>query len=300
MKCGDGMKDISQWEVTGHGEKSTLEKRELISPDGIPYVLKFPREFSANRTNWEDVNEIIAAKIAELLGLKAVEAEVVYYKHRRGCLMPHFKFQLSADNAVVIAELLESEFGEEYVKIHSSSLPNRERLQAFMDLFKRFSYFPLLKREFVFMNLYDVFIGNQDRHAHNWQLLFRNGEAFPAPLYDNGASLGWQLNEDKIKEYLVSEPMRQKYFRKAKSKAGMDNAETPKINAGSLIGYLSEYFPAECEEFIKKINDFPVDQYHSFIEEFPLISKLRKDFLLLFVKDRSKRLKISLTKGGQI
>lgn len=89
---GKSMKDVSNWEITGFGENSTLEKLELLSPENNHYIIKFPREFDGNRTNWEDVNEIIAAKVAEMLGMKAVDAEIACYNERRGCLMKHFRF----------------------------------------------------------------------------------------------------------------------------------------------------------------------------------------------------------------
>lgn len=43
------------------------------------------------------------------------------------------------------------------------------------------------------MNLFDMLIGNQDRHPYNWVILFKNGEAFFGLLFDNGASMGFQL-----------------------------------------------------------------------------------------------------------
>ncbi len=47
---------------------STLEKEDLLSPDNVQYVVKYPRKFDGKRVNWEDINEVIAAKIAKLLG----------------------------------------------------------------------------------------------------------------------------------------------------------------------------------------------------------------------------------------
>ncbi|MDG5472459.1 hypothetical protein P6709_11955 [Jeotgalibacillus sp. ET6] len=84
------MKDISDWPIIGYGENSTLEKFETVSPQGIQYVMKFPRPFDGMRTNWEDFNEVIASKIAKMLDLSSVNAEMAYYKGRRGCLMKHF------------------------------------------------------------------------------------------------------------------------------------------------------------------------------------------------------------------
>ncbi|MET3683045.1 hypothetical protein ABID56_001135 [Alkalibacillus flavidus] len=116
------MKDISSWPVTNFGENSTLEKYEILSPSNEHYVMKFPRDFDGNRTNWEDVNEVIAAKVAQLLGIKVVDAEIAYYKNRRTCLMKHFRFQLNAEHGDTAASLLSAEFGDEYENLVSSDL----------------------------------------------------------------------------------------------------------------------------------------------------------------------------------
>ncbi|MDQ0218402.1 hypothetical protein ELQ35_03395 [Peribacillus cavernae] len=58
--------DVSKLIFENYGEKSTLSKEELSSPDDRKFPIKYPREFE-NRVNWEDVNELMAAKIAVLL-----------------------------------------------------------------------------------------------------------------------------------------------------------------------------------------------------------------------------------------
>ena len=39
------LRDVSDWERIGYGRKSTLEKEELISPEKIHYLIKYPRQF---------------------------------------------------------------------------------------------------------------------------------------------------------------------------------------------------------------------------------------------------------------
>ncbi|MBT2217577.1 HipA domain-containing protein [Virgibacillus dakarensis] len=188
------MKDVSEWIFTGYGENSTLEKLELLSPDQVPYIIKFPRHFDGKRTNWEDVNEVIAAEIAKILEIKVVDAEIAYRDGRRGCLMKHFRYQWGAEYGETASSLLSAEFEDEFDDLQNSNLKNEQLMYKFFSLFKEFSLFHFFKKDFVFMNLFDILIGNQDRHAHNWQVLYIDDKPIFGPLYDNGASLGWQLS----------------------------------------------------------------------------------------------------------
>lgn len=43
------MRDITNWIFVSHGEKSTLEKVELLSPDETEYIMKYPRELTGER-----------------------------------------------------------------------------------------------------------------------------------------------------------------------------------------------------------------------------------------------------------
>lgn len=290
--------DVSGWEITGYGENSTLEKYELLSPEGTPYVLKFPREFDQKRTNWEDLNEIIAAQVASMLDLKVVDAKIAYYHGRRACLMKHFAYQHEADDRETVAALLTGQFGEDYTSISNSSLSNLQRLNGFLKLFRHFSYYETVKDYYVNMNYFDILIGNQDRHGHNWQLLFRNGESTPSPLYDNGASLGWQLPEEKLLEYISSLEKLHKLYTKTLVKAGLDNREIPKIKASSVMEHLLEEYPAETEAFRKKLLSFDMKKFEEYCEKLPLITETRKQFLVTYIEHRRTQM-LHKMEGGK-
>src|SRR5690625_966719 len=85
------LKDVSDWDNIGHGGKSTLEKEELKSPfpAELKYIIKYPRE-SIQGTYWEDITELIAAKIGTMMGLETMDVEMVTRLDRRGCLLRNF------------------------------------------------------------------------------------------------------------------------------------------------------------------------------------------------------------------
>lgn len=284
------MRDVSEWAFMGYGEKSTLGKEELLSPEGEDYLIKYPRESRVERVNWEDVNEVIAAKIADVLGIKTIIAEIAIRHEKRGCLMLHFLKQYNAYHGEPGAPLFIAQFGNEYETLTINSSKSRERFIEGLDLLKKFSYFPTIKDEFLMMNIYDILIGNQDRHPYNWQILFAEEAYFFGPLYDNGASLGWQLPDSKLMEMLEEKPKMNKFFKTTKLKCGLFEDTQPPIKVNDVLSLLMFYFPTEIKEICVRLEQFDEEAYNQYIDEVPLISNLRKEFLKKFIHFR--RMKI--------
>lgn len=291
------MRDISDWYFTGHGEKSTLQKEELLSPENIEYIMKYPRDFP-NRVNWEDVNEVIAAKIAQLLKIKTIEAEIAYRNNKRGCLMLHFLYQYRADLGETGAVLLESELGKEYNELQQSTLRGTDLVKKSFSLIEKFSYFPTIKYDFIMMNIFDILIGNQDRHPHNWQILFRDDEYFFGPLYDNGASLGWQLPDSTLNNMLKNESEMNKYFKKAKVKSGLTADPQPRLKAKQVLKYCIIHYPEEIQKVKALLENFDHDDFQLYINNFPLISNIRKEFLIKFIAFRKNKILSTIESEG--
>lgn len=293
------MRDVSAWSFLGHGEMSTLRKEDLRSPEGTLYVMKYPRPFDGKRVNWEDVNEVIAAKIASLLNLPSVHAEIAYRHEQRGCLMIHFVKQLSADFGEVGASLLTAQFEEVYLDLQNSELPSEELVKESFQMIGEFSYFNLIKYNFIAMNLYDILIGNQDRHSYNWQILFKGEEILFAPLYDNGASLGWQLSDSYLQTMLNDERKMSAYLRKMKVKAGLLEDKFPRLKATDVLNNLLTLYPIEIKEIANRMIQFDWENYFAYIDDFPLITEIRKEFLKEFIQFRMNKL-IQYTVEGRV
>jgi len=284
------LRDVSDWIFLGHGEMSTLPKEDLRSPEGILYVMKYPRPFDGKRVNWEDVNEVIAAKIASLLQLPSVHAEIAYRHGQRGCLMVHFVKQLSADFGEVGASLLTAQFEEVYLDLQNSGSPSDKLVKESFQMIGEFSYFSSIKYNFIAMNLYDILIGNQDRHSYNWQILFKGEEILFAPLYDNGASLGWQLPDSYLQTMLNDEQKMSAYLRRMKIKAGLLEDKFPPLKSTDVLNSLLTLFPIETKEFANRMMEFDWKSYFVFIDGFPLITEIRKKFLKKFIQFRMNKL----------
>lgn len=284
------MRDITDWEFLGHGEMSTLRKEDLSSPDGKKYVMKYPRPFDGTRVNWEDINEVIAAELVRLLGLAFVPSEIAYRHDERGCLMRHFIDEHEADYGEVGAALLTAQLEESYAELVELDGSSSELTKRAFTVIERFSYFKEIKFEFIAMNIFDILIGNQDRHPFNWQILFKGDKSYFGPLYDNGASLGWQLSDDQLEEMLEHEPKMNRYFKNTEVKAGLYENKTPPLKAKDVITYLSLNHSIELNKVIDRLRSFNWDEFILFINEFPLISETRKKFTIRFIEFRMDKI----------
>lgn len=288
---------MSEWSFESYGEKSTLSKEELSSPENIKYLIKYPRDFK-DRVNWEDVNEVIAAKIAELLNIKTVKAEIAYRNGKRGCLMLHFNTQYDADYNEPGATLLDSEL-EEYQTLQTIDLSSDLLVNDCFSFIQKFSKFPIIKQEFVTMQIYDILIGNQDRHPYNWQILFKANTPFFGPLYDNGASLGWQLPEQNLEVMNSSEAKMNQFFKNTKLKVGLIERTQAPIKAKDVLHACLSFFPQETYNALELLVEFDFNQYNQFIDDMPLISEIRKEFLKKFILFRHNKIIKMLKKDGE-
>ncbi|WP_241738397.1 hypothetical protein [Anoxybacillus flavithermus] len=95
------------------------------------------------------------------------------------------------------------------------------------------------------MQLFDILIGNQDRHPFNWQLLFLETGAKFSPIYDNGASLGFRFEDEKLIQMVSNPQEMNKYTEKTRVKAGI--FEKKKVKAKDLLTYIRDLVPVHCD-----------------------------------------------------
>ncbi|WP_241738402.1 hypothetical protein [Anoxybacillus flavithermus] len=132
------LRDVSKWERVGYGRKSTLEKEELISPEKIHYLIKYPRQFKEG-VSWEDITELIAAEIGAIFGLEMMSVEIVARNGRRGCLLRNFVKEYDAKMAEEGGVLL-SALVDDYKELQESSLKDMELIDAGFKIMKKFVY----------------------------------------------------------------------------------------------------------------------------------------------------------------
>lgn len=114
------------------------------------------------------------------------------------------------------------------------------------------------KYDFIKMLLFDLLIGNGDRHQDNWAILFSFDDVLSepqkfqgrvSPLYDNGSSfmfssLDSNLNIEKL----------DKYFKNTKSKIKHERTDKNFLRCNEILKLCLNLSPKACDDFINDIN----------------------------------------------
>lgn len=280
------LRDVSHWEHIGYGGKSTLQKEELKSPEGLKYIIKYPRKFEQG-VSWEDITELIAAKVGSILGLEMMKVEIVTRDDERGCLLRNFVDELQAKMHEEGGVLLES-MTDDYNELQESNSKDINLIEEGFNMLTQFDYWETIKDSFIDMLLFDILIGNQDRHPYNWQILyFDSGYRF-SPIYDNGASLGFRFEDEKLLEKISNVTKLDRYIRRTRVKAGM--FERKNVKAMDLIQYLRINFPDELQNSVRKLKAFDIERYQKFIRSLQLLSEIQKDWLQLIIPYRREKI----------
>lgn len=268
------MRDISHWERTGYGGKSTLDKEELVDPEtGKRYLIKYPRRFEVG-TSWEDITELIAADIGKLLGLQMMDVEIVLRNDRRGSLLRNIipLGVMNEEGGVLLNDLVG------YAEFLETHLKGSELINEGIELMKQLDFWEAIKLDFVEMNYFDILIGNQDRHPFNWMILFKSeSQKELSKVYDNGASLGFRFCDNQLEEYLLNKNKLAKYMRNATVKAGL--FENKKVKAKVMLAYLKQNYFKESISIINRIENFDFRHYHKIIDGYVILSDIQKEWL---------------------
>lgn len=81
-----------------------------------------------------------------------------------------------------------------------------------------------------------------------------------------------------------------KFFKRMKVKSGIYTAKRAPVKATDILAYCIKNYSDEVNNFKTSLSRFPFAKFDEFIEEFPLYSKVRKEFLKVFVRDRRDRI----------
>jgi len=146
-------------------------------------MFKYPEEGSGDV--W---SEKIAAEIGKKVGFNIQEVELAVYNGAYGSLS--YWFLEVGESLVEGADL----FKEEGIKINEWSKEGHD-FQMIEGILS--THNSLLIRDFIEILVFDVLIGNTDRHSQNWGIITSlTGEERLAPAYDNSSSLGRELNSN--------------------------------------------------------------------------------------------------------
>lgn len=173
--------NISNWEIdetlTASG---TREKYWITKPDtGEKYLFKLPKEGTG-----EIWAEKVSSEVGKTLGLEMMDVTLATYNGRTGLILKNF-VEMGKEELFDGGDLLKT--------VVENFDPNHLNEYTLDNIIKSLSPFSLQK-EIVKVIVFDALIANQDRHCENWGVIQSARNIRFAPIFDNGASLGFNNN----------------------------------------------------------------------------------------------------------
>lgn len=202
--------------VAGSRPRATITHEKT----GQRYLLKFSSHNS--REVWA---ELLASKLAQIAGVPCQEVTI------KEVSQPVFKIlkdrQKLSDDVPPIATLARNIFPRDYEITYGQRIvnsPSDALTLAEIEVCVRRRYYSAddVLESFAQMVIFDAWIGNMDRHHENWgvseHITIRSGQQalHPSvlaskrhfsPLYDHGSSLLFELDENRVKNYLADKKM---------------------------------------------------------------------------------------------
>lgn len=269
-----GIVDVSHWEEDFNRQASgTRAKYWIIEPDSSQqFMFKIPRENTGEA--WA---EKVSSEIGKLLGLTMMDVHLAVRQNINGIIAK--KFTSGAEEFYEGGDLITSIIEDfDRYKLDNYSLDHISKALAEFQLDKNFIVIPV----------FDALIGNQDRHCDNWGIIATRSDYRLAPIYDNGASFGFGLKEDRIKMMFKDSNMFKAFSNRSYSLIGIDGKKKPKYL--ELLSFIRSQYPKEVEDAINRLSILNKDNIEGILNTIPtsIMSDVYKEWvvkLLLYRRD---------------
>ncbi|MQR87047.1 toxin HipA [Bacillus megaterium] len=272
------IEDISNWKKDETKEATgTREKFWLINPQTEKnYLFKLPTENTG-----EIWAEKIAAEVEKIMGLKMMNVEIATYQGRKGLLLENFVDYGNEEfyNGGDLLDPIVENFDPKYLPHYTFS--------NIVDSLVAFSF----EGEIIKIIIFDALIANQDRHCENWGVIQKNvdGQFRFAPIFDNGASLGFNNTEERVHLMFKDKNMFESFTNKGKSTIGVESVrKRPKIKV--LLEEVHSRFPEIVKNEIQRLEYLQKEGIKHIVNSLPseVISETHKiwvEKLLLYRKE---------------
>lgn len=222
--------DVSEWEEHAYyGTGGTRNKVILENPsDGKLYYFKTSLNKGQKNYIYEFWSEVIASAIGAQLKFNILMYDVAYRKDTLGCLS---KSMLDTDKSQL-------DEGYKWIKRYWQAYDTENREEYTFQIIDQTlsGFFPNhhFINNIISTIIFDSIIGNEDRHQENWGIIVSTQQIEPvglfskksleqrttytfAPMYDNGSSLGRELNDDKVSQMLMDNIQLTSYISRGQS-----------------------------------------------------------------------------------
>lgn len=150
--------------------------------------------------------------------------------------------------------------------------------------------------DFLKILIFDFLIGNSDRHARNWALLYKKNEQEISicPVYDNGSSFCCQETDEKLERMKKDNNwFNASVTTKSRSIIKLENSKKKEPTHQQVMMHLKDHYYNETIGFVKEIKVRLTDErIDDILQQYPsdIIKEHRKSFLKRFIKRKKQQL----------
>lgn len=284
-------------EGSGRSEKVWITKGKYYKKG----VFKFPKVDSKDNTHsTEFISESLAGYIGKAINIPVAKTDIGIRDGKIGCLSHIF---LSENETLIhgvdfITRLYPSFNTDLLFDPDSKKYYSFEMIyNSLGDIFKN-SDFNIAISHILKIMIFDMLIGNTDRHQNNWGIVYNENtlEAQFSPLYDNGSSLCAYIKDVDIDKYCGKDI--QKFTslvdNKSTSRIRIDSYLRKEPKHSDVMRFVEENFKAQALHIIptidEKINHEWVSKTLAYYPD-RLISPKKKELIKIFLLKKIEILK---------
>lgn len=268
--------DVSEWKQDRDLQVSGTREKHWVKKNTTSHLLKLYK-YSKSEI-WA---EKITSEIGKAMNLKMMDVDFALYQKDIAVILKNFISvgETMSDGGEILASMINN-FNPETLEDYS--------IENIINTFEE--YFLLndidFASNFIPMCVFDVLIANQDRHCENWAIIQKdNGISF-APIYDNGASLGFNSTEKQITEMLTYPDKLNTFNNRSKTIIEVRKKKKPKSLI--LLEFLNQHFPETFEIEMNRVSSLKVTQVKHILTQIPaqIMNKTEKEWVLALIVSR--------------
>ncbi|HCC08007.1 MAG TPA: phosphatidylinositol kinase [Clostridiales bacterium] len=252
-------------------------------------LFKFPKKDSKGVITGEYWAEKLASMLADRINLPCQSVEIGKYKGRIGSM--NYYFLENSETLVEGINFITKIFIDyDENKFYDTVLDRHYDIQMIVEAINVVG----LSTEILEIIIFDILIGNSDRHHSNWGVVFNEIERTIkiAPVYDNSSSLCCYNNEEDIED-ILRDKCRYQAMLTTKSKALVGWKNKRKMQHFELLIMLNLEYCHEVKGIISRIKEnLNEEVIKELVYEFDedTISSKRKKLLIKFLVDRREKI----------
>lgn len=298
------IKDFDSWdEYHGAAEGSgRSEKIWLINQSKNKIGLfKYPKNVKGVPVTTEFVSEHFAQIVANRLGMPCAEINIGTRNSKIGCMS--YSFLDKGDEIIHGVDFITNLYPNyDPDKMYDRESNTYYSLDMIIDsitaIFKTSDDRTPILSNIVSIMIFDMVIGNTDRHQNNWGIKVNFKEKYFsfAPFYDNGSSLCCYINENNIDDMLGNDIVRYNALvdSKSTSRIRIDGKVKKEPKHTDVMRYLYNknpiIFKKTFEDIVNKLDSKWID---AMLDNYPeeILSKNRKILISKFLNSKMGLLK---------